>query len=161
MMKYDDRANDLICSCFQRARKWTRLAFFSERLRWRKEFPPVLVVKIKRKIMSARQAPVKAVRVYRDLLRTLRQHVTSNAQTTDWLQYVSAEFRRHQHVTDAAEVKRLLTTAQNYKEMLNAVADHQVHSKSIHLLPSRQCRLSIHFSVRCSHSFVHVIFERC
>lgn len=76
---------------------------------------------------AAAKAPVvKVVQVYRDLLRTLRQHVMPNAQTTDWTQFVGAEFRRHQHLTDGKEIQRLVKIAQNYKEMLNAVADHQV-----------------------------------
>ena len=79
--------------------------------------------------MSAvKKAPVKVVQVYRDLMRTLRQHVLPNAQTTDWSQFVGAEFRRNQHLSDAKEIQRLVKYAQNYKEMLNAVADHQVVS---------------------------------
>lgn len=64
--------------------------------------------------------------VLRLLLRAVNKHITSVAGNRQWRQHVLQEFRHNRAEADATQQQRLLLVAQEYADLVNNIAHHQV-----------------------------------
>lgn len=63
--------------------------------------------------------------ILRLLLRAVDKHITSVSGNQQWRQHVLQQFRQAKDV-DAGQQQRLLLIAQEYADLINNIAHHQV-----------------------------------
>lgn len=63
------------------------------------------------------------------LLRSVDRHVTSVAGNQQWRQHILQQFRDNAGLQDAAQQQQMVLLAQEYADLINNVAHHQVGAR--------------------------------